>query len=166
MRHSVTLAAAFLLGLLAAPALAQSAGETVDVGGWKVTRTHKADGSFEQCSSAMKYDDSSILAFAVNGAGKVFVVLVEPTFKFTGGQTYKSEFYIDKTTAIPVDAIAADATTLVIPVAKDDAFMAAAMAGNSLFIEVGGKMSENPLAGSSKAITQLATCVTAGAKGS
>jgi len=40
VRRSMTLAAAFLLGLSAAPALAQSAGETVDVGGWKVTRTH------------------------------------------------------------------------------------------------------------------------------
>lgn len=166
MRRSMILAAALLLGLSAAPALAQSAGETVDVGGWKVTRMHNPDGSFKQCNSAMKYDDDSILAFAVNGAGKVFVVLVEPTFKFTEGQTYKSEFYIDKTVAIPVDAIAADATTLVIPVAKDDAFMTAAMAGNSLFIEVGGKVSENPLTGSSKAIAQLATCVTAGAKGS
>jgi hypothetical protein len=163
---AAVLAATVLLGLSAAPALAQSAGQTIDVGGWKVTRTHKADGSFEQCSSNIKYDDKSILAFAVNAAGKVFLVIVEPDFKLIEGQTYKAKYRLDKTSAVSADAVAADKTTLVIPVANEDAFMPAAMAGNNLVIEAGGETVEEPLAGSKDAINQLATCVAAGMKGS
>ena len=148
------------------PALAQSAGEIIDVGGWKIARLHNPDGSFKQCNSAMKYDGDSILAFVASKAEKVFVVLVEPTFKLTKDQTYKTESHIDRGAVVPVDAIAADATTLVIPIANDDAFMPAAVAGNALFIEVGGMVSENPLTGSGKAITQLGACAMAGIKGS
>lgn len=167
LRCSMFLAAGVLLGISNLPAVAQSAGQTIDVGGWKVTRTHKPDGAFEQCSSNIKYDDSSVLAFVVNNEGKVFVVLVEPTLKLIEGQVYKSEFYVDRKTATAVDAVAANATTLVLPIVKnDDAFMSAASAGNALFIESGGLVHENPLTGSGKAIDQLAACVVAGVKAS
>lgn len=164
MRYPMVLAA--LLSSFALPALAQSAGEVIDVGGWKVARLHNPDGSFKQCNSAMKYDDSSILAFVASKAEEVFVVLVEPTFKLTKDQTYKTEFYIDKGAVVPVDAIATDATTLVIPIANDAAFMPAVMAGNALFVEVGGMVSESPLTGSRKAVAQLGACAMAGIKGS
>lgn len=165
MRH--LLIAALCVPVLCAfkPALAQSAGETVDVGGWKVTRLHEGDGSFKQCNSAFRYDDGSILAFVANKDEKVFVVLVEPTFKLTAGQVYKTEFYVDKAAPTPVDAMAADATTLVVPIANDSAFMPAAINGNALFIEVGGKVSESPLDGSGKAIAQLGQCAVAGLSG-
>ena len=162
MRHII---AAALLSSLALPALAQASGEVVDVGGWKVSRVGNPDGSFKQCNATMVYDDGSVLAFVANKDQKVFVVLVEPTYKLKEGQAYKAEVSIDKGAAARVDAIAPEPTMLVIPIADDATFMPAAMAGNALFIEAAGKVSESPLEGSGKAIAQLGACAVAGTKG-
>ena len=156
---------AALLGLLAVPALAQSAGQTIDVGGWKVTRMHNPDGSFKQCNSTIKYDDDSILAFAFAASKQTYIVIIEPDFKLTEGQTYKSKYSLDGKVEVSADAIAADAKTLVIPVADSDAFMPAAMAGNTLKIVAGGETVEEPLAGSKDAINQLGVCIGAGMSG-
>ena len=163
VRRSMMLAAALLS--LTAPALAQSAGQTVDVGGWKVTRMHNPDGGFKQCSATMTYDDKSILAFAVAASKKVYVVIIEPDLKLTEGQVYKAKYNLDKKAAVSADAVATDATTLVIPIENDDAFMEGAMAGNTLTIKAGGEAVEEPLAGSKDAITQLAACALAAFKG-
>lgn len=157
---------AAVIGMAGSPAMAQSAGETIDVGGWKVSRRNNPDGSFKQCNSVMTYDDNSVLGFVVNAAGKVFVVVVEPTLKLTEGQTYKAGVTIDKGATMAVDGVAAEPTMLVIPIANDDAFMPAAIAGDALFVEFGGMVHENPLTGSGKAITQLGACATAAMRGS
>jgi len=162
VRRSLMLAAAAaLLGLPGLPALAQSAGQTIDVGGWKVMRLHNADGSFKQCTAKITYDDKSILAFAVAASKKVYVVIIEPDFKLTEGQVYKAKYNIDKKTMVSADAVAADATTLVIPIENDSPFMEGAMAGNTLTIDAGGESIEEPLAGSKDAINQLGQCAVA-----
>jgi len=164
MRRILTLAAAALLfgGL---PALAQSAGQTIDVGGWKVTRMHNPDGSFKQCNATMTYDDKSILGFAASAEKKVYVVIIEPEFKLTEGQVYKASYKLDGAPAVAADAIAASANTLVIPIASEGPFMDGAMAANSLTIEAGGQTIEEPLDGSKNAINQLGECAVAGITG-
>lgn len=162
-RIPVLAAAMILAG--AVPALAQSAGQTIDVGGWKVTRMHNPDGTFKQCNATMTYDDKSILAFAASAEKKVYVVIIEPEFKLTEGQTYKSSFRLDANPAVAADAIAASVKTLVIPIADDDAFMSGAMTASTLTIEAGGQTIEEPLDGSKNAINQLAECAVAGITG-
>lgn len=158
--------ATIILCLPGLPALAQSAGETIDVGGWKLSRVHNEDKSFKQCNAVYEYDDGSALGIAVNAETKVFVVMKDPAFKFTDGRTYKASFYVDKSAETPVDAVSINATTIVFPIVKDDAFMDAAAKGNALFIDIAGKTANNPLTGSGKAITQLGVCVVTAVKGS
>ena len=165
MRPLNILALAALCSVPAVPALAQGAGQTMDVGGWKVTRVHNPDSSFKQCNATITYDDKSILAFVASAAKKVFVVIIEPDFKLTEGQLYKAKYSLDGKPAVSVDAVASDATTLVIPVENEDAFMPGAMAANSLKIDAGGQVVDEPLDGSKDAITQLATCAAGGLAG-
>ncbi len=165
MKH--TLAAAALLALSSLPALAQAPGQTIDVAGWKVDREHNADNSFKQCSAIMTYDDKSVLGIIAGADKKVSVVMIDPAFDYIVGQTYKADVSVDKGAALSVDAVAGTKTGLLIPIPpdKDDAFMAAMMAGDMLNVDVAGKVAQNPLAGSGKAITQLGQCMAAGLTG-
>ena len=165
MRHLNILAMAALCSLPAVPALAQDAGQTIDVGGWKVTRMHNPDGSFKQCNATIQYDDKSILAFAASAAKQVYIVIIEPDFKLTERQTYKAKYSLDGKAAVSADAVASDPTTLVIPVENDAVFMPGAMAANNLKIEAGGQTVDEPLDGSKDAITQLGSCAAAAMSG-
>lgn len=145
----------------AMPAFAQKAGETIDVGGWKVSRTVKPDGSFKTCTATMLYDDKSIVGFAGSTLAQTYIVAIEPDFKLTEGQTYAAKFHVDDDKPTAAEAIAADATTLVFPIDNPAKVFTAIQKGNTLTIDAGGNSIDEPLGGSNDALAALAKCIQA-----
>jgi len=162
MRHSLPLAA--LLGLLSLPALAQTAGEPVEVGDWTVSRTDNPDGSLKQCSAKVDYDDKSALTVTLMATKALFLVIYEPDLTLRAGRAYTGSYTLEGRSEIAVQALATEPTTLLVPI-EDDAFMDNARVASTLTIEAAGRTIEEPLEGSDDAITQLRECVRAGLGG-
>ena len=144
---------------LALPASAQKVGQTIDVGGWKISSSTNADGS-TGCSATFVYDDKSVIAFALDNDDTHMFIVSEPTAKMTAGSQTQLTYRIDDGKTIGGMGIAADATTLAVPIPSDSVgeVYAAFKAGNSLFIKLGKEEFEEPLDGSSNAIAALAAC--------
>ena len=141
------------------PALAQKVGQTIDVGGWKISSSVNADGS-TGCSATYVYDDKSVIAFALDNDDVHMFIVSEPTAKMTKGEQVTITYRIDsgfKTTGM---GIAADATTLAVPIPENELakIYKAFQRGNSLFISLGKEEFEEPLAGSNDAINALGAC--------
>lgn len=152
-----------LLALAAAafvsPALAQKVGQTIDVGGWKISMALNTDGS-TGCTATYVYDDKSIIAFSVDNDETHMFIVSEPTAKMTKGQQVQLTYRIDsgfKTTGM---GIAASETMLAVPIPESDIdkVYKAFQRGNSLFISLGKEEFEEPLAGSNDALGALGTC--------
>ena len=156
MRY-VGLALAFCA--FALPASAQKVGQTIEVGGWKISSDTNADGS-TGCTATFVYDDKSVIAFALDNDNTHMFIVSEPTAKMTAGSQTQLTYRIDDGKTIGGMGIAANATTLAVPIPPDslDDIYAAFKAGNSLFIKLGKEEFEEPLDGSSNAITALAAC--------
>ena len=144
---------------LALPAAAQKVGQSIDVGGWKIASDANPDGSVG-CTATFVYDDKSVIAFALDNDDTHMFIVSEPTAKMAQGAQTQLTFRIDNGKAISGFGIAANPTTLAVPIPDDalDSVYAAFKAGNSLFIKLGSEEFEEPLDGSSNAITALAKC--------
>lgn len=162
MRHGLLLAA--LLGLTPLPALAQTAGEPVEVGDWTVSRTDSPDGSLKQCSAKLDYDDKSALTVTLMATKQVFLVIYQPDLTLQARRAYTGSYKLEDRPEVAVHALATEPTTLLVPI-EDDAFMDSARVASTLTIEVAGRTIEEPLEGSDDAITQLRECVRAGLGG-
>ena len=150
---------ALALCAFALPATAQKVGQSLDVGGWKIASDLNADGS-TGCTATFVYDDKSVIAFALDNDNTHMFIVSEPTAKMTAGQQTQLTYRIDDGKNITGLGIAANTTTLAVPIPPDalDGVYAAFKAGNSLFIKLGREEFEEPLDGSSNAITALAKC--------
>lgn len=152
--------ALIIAGLLAlgSPAMAQKLGQTIDVGGWKVTMDKNKDGS-TGCSAMFVYDDKSIIGFTVDNDDTHMFLVSEPAAKMKEGQQTPITYRVDRLGTFSGVGIAASPTMLVVPItANYDKVYSAFMAGNTLFIKLGGEEFEEPLDGSSKAISALSAC--------
>lgn len=151
--------AAVLAAAFATPSFAQKVGETIDVGGWKLSSSTNKDGS-TGCSATFVYDDKSLIGFSIDNDNFTAFLVSEPTAKMTAGQKYQVKFRIDSGKTVTGMGIATDATMVVVPVPDTDvnAVFKAFMAGNSLFITMGGTEFEEPLQGSNDALLAMANC--------
>jgi hypothetical protein len=150
--------AAFSISGVVSPASAQKLGETIDVGGWKVSMSTNKDGS-TGCTALYQYDDKSIIGFSADNDDTHMFLVSEPTAKMTEGKQFNMTYRIDKGKPIPGLGVAASTTMLVSPMIGDvQAIYKAFMAGNSLFITMGNEEFEEPLDGSSDAINALGEC--------
>lgn len=150
---------AALVATLATPALAQKVGQTIDVGGWKIGSDVNKDGS-TGCTATFVYDDKSVIAFSLDNDDVHMFIVSEPTAKMTAGSQTKLTYRIDKGKNFAGVGIAASATLLAVPMTEEDLgpVYDAFQRGNSLFIKLGDQEFEEPLDGSSDAITALAAC--------
>ena len=150
---------AILLCSSCLPAAAQKAGQSIDVGGWTIASDINPDGS-TGCTATFVFEDKSVIAFALDNDDTHMFIVSEPTAKMTAGQQTQLTYRIDDGKAISGMGIAANPTTLAVPIPPDalDGIYAAFKAGNSLFIKLGKEEFEEPLDGSSNAITALAKC--------
>lgn len=157
MRHLTF--AALALSTLVSPALAQKVGETVDVGGWKISSANNPDGS-TGCTATFVYDDKSIIGFSVDNDDTHMFIVSEPTAKMTKGQQSQLTFRVDAGKSLSGLGVAVDATTLAVLIPPNDIAVTykALQAGNSLFITMGKQEFEEPLDGSNNAINALGAC--------
>ena len=153
----LALVAAALVAL-ALPTKAQKLGETIDVGGWKVSMEKNKDGS-TRCTALFVYDDKSIIGFSVDNDDTHMFLVSEPSASMKEGQQSPITYRVDQLGTFSGVGIAASPTMLVVPITSDySKVYGALMAGNSLFIKLGKEEFEEPLDGSSKAISTLSTC--------
>ena len=141
------------------PALAQKVGQTLDVGGWKLASDLNKDGS-TGCSATFVYPDKSIIAFTLDNDDVHMFIVSEPSAKMTAGSQARLSYRIDNGRSFNGVGIAASATMLAVPIAEADLdpIYGAFQRGNSLFIRLGDQEFEEPLDGSSNAISALSTC--------
>lgn len=156
---TAVLATTLATAALATPASAQAIGQTIDVGGWKISATKNADGS-SMCNATLVYDDKSIIGFAANNDKQVFFLVSEPTANLTKNEETQVKFHIDDAAPITGTGIATSSTMLVVPVPSErvSSVFKAMMGGDTLFISLGADEFEEPLKGSSNAIQALAKC--------
>ena len=149
-------------GLMVAslPALAQAPGQTIDVGGWKVSNSKNSDGS-QTCVAINVFDDKSIVGFSADTNNATMFLFSEPGAKLKESTQYPVSYKVDKDAPVMGIGIATSAEMLVVPEANPDVMFNKFMAGSSLFVTVGSKTYEEPLDGSSDAIKALASCVKA-----
>ncbi len=150
---------ALLATATASPAFAQKLGETIDVGSWKVAMSANKDGS-TGCTASITYDDKSAIAFGVDNDDTHMFIVSEPTAKMAAGSQTNLSYKIDTGKPFTGVGVAASATLLAVPIqeADLDAVYAAFQKGDSLFISLGDQDFEEPLEGSSNAISALADC--------
>lgn len=150
--------AALALSGIASPVFAQKLDETIDVGGWKVSMSANKDGS-TGCTAMYQYDDKSIIGFTTDNDDTNMFLVAEPTAKMTEGKQFNMTYRIDNSKPFAGLGVAASTTMLVSPMIGDvQAIYKAFMAGNSLFVTLGGEEFEEPLEGSKAAITALNDC--------
>ena len=153
------LIATLLAAVTASPAFAQKLGQTIDVGGWKIEMGANKDGS-TGCTASFTYDDKSIIAFSVDNDDVHMFIVSEPTAKMVAGSQTKISYKIDKGKPFTGTGIAASPTLLAVPMeaADLDPIYTAFQKGDSLFISLGDIDFEEPLEGSSNAISALGDC--------
>lgn len=151
--------AALIAGFAASPAMAQKVGQTIDVGGWKVSSQVNKDGS-TGCSASFVYDDKSTITFALDNDPVHMFIVSEPSAKMTSGSQTTLRYRIDNGKSFTGVGIAASSTMLAVPIAAGDtdAVYDAFMRGNNLYISLGNEEFEEPLEGSSNAISALSAC--------
>ncbi len=157
MRHLVR--AVVLASLFAAPAWAQKVGQTIDVGGWKISSQTNKDGS-TGCAATFVYDDKSMISFALDNDHVHMFIVSEPSAKMKEGSQTSLKYRIDKGPSFSGTGIAASSTLLAVPIADGqmDKVYDAFMRGNTLYISLGDMDFEEPLEGSSDAISALSAC--------
>lgn len=142
------------------PALAQAPGQTIDVGGWKISNSKNAAG-LQTCVSIYVFDDKSIVGFSADTEGTTTFLFSEPDAKLTQGKQYPVSYKVDKDAAVSGTGVATSGEMLVVPEPNPDVMFNKFIGGNSLFVTVAGKTFEEPLDGSGDAIKALASCVKA-----
>lgn len=159
-----TMIAAALLATLAVsaapPAHAQAPGQTIEVGGWKISNSKNAAG-LQTCVSIYIFDDKSIVGFSADTEGTTTFLFSEPDAKLTEGKQYPVSYKVDKDAPTVGTGVATSAEMLVVPEPNPDVMFSKFIAGNALFVTVAGKTFEEPLDGSGDAIKALASCVKA-----
>jgi hypothetical protein len=157
MRHLIR--AIIFASLCSTPALAQKVGQTIDVGGWKITSQANKDGS-TGCAATYVYDDKSIISFSLDNDNVHMFIVSEPTAKMKEGSQTSLRYRIDNGRSFSGVGIAASSTLLAVPMADADMdrIYDEFMRGNTLFISLGNDDFEEPLEGSSNAITALSGC--------
>ena len=157
----IILAAAMLLPL-ATPALAQGIGEGIAVGDWVVRRVQDAGGGAQTCVAALPADDKSAVGFGATNQDKTFVMLIDPTAKWTPGKDYALEFKIDAGKTTKASAFASNPTTLiqVIGTIKEGGlFFDVVQAGNDIHLETADSTYDYALKGSKAALDTLGACL-------
>ena len=157
MRHFIR--AIILASLCSTPALAQKVGQTIDVGGWKITSQANKDGS-TGCAASYVYDDKSMIAFSLDNDHVHMFIVSEPSAKMKEGSQTALRYRIDKGASFSGVGIAASSTLLAVPIsdADMDKVYDAFMRGNTLYISLGDLDFEEPLEGSNNAIGALTEC--------
>jgi hypothetical protein len=157
MRHFIC--AAVLASLVSTSALAQKVGQTIDVGGWKISSELNKDGS-TGCAATFVYEDKSIIAFTLDNDHVHMFIVSEPTAKMKEGSQTSLRYRIDNGKSFSGVGIAASSTLLAVPMADADLdkIYDAFMRGNTLYISLGDLDFEEPLEGSSNAISALSDC--------
>ena len=97
---------------------------------------------------------------AANNGGTTFF-FQEPQAKLKDGAQYPVSFQIDKNVAVTGIGVAVSPVMLVVPVTDPDTVFAQLAAGDNLSVTVAGQSFDEPLVGSNKAITALASCIKA-----
>lgn len=157
MRHFIR--AALFASLISTPALAQKVGQTIDVGGWKISSQVNKDGS-TGCAATFVWDDKSMISFALDNDNVHMFIVSEPTAKMQEGAQASLRYHIDDGQTFSGVGIAASSTLLAVPMveADIDKIYVAFQRGNLLYISLGNKDFEEPLEGSSNAIEALGVC--------
>ncbi len=155
-------ATAAILAALTAPAMAQSPGQTIDVGGWKVSN-HKNAAGLQTCATVLVFEDKSMVGFSADTEGTTMFLFSEPDAKLTEGKQYPITYRVDRDAPVSGTGIATSAEMLIVPEPNPDVMFKKFIAGSSLFVTVSGKTFEEPLDGSGAAITALGSCVKAAA---
>ena len=158
-------AAALLAACLVLPAVAwaQAPGQTISVGDWKVSNSKNKEG-VQTCATFVEFDDKSIVGFSAGTDGTTTFLVSEPDAALKENGQYPVSYQVDKNKAWLGTGIAVDAHMIVVPVPNPDEVFQQFMAGNTLSVTAAGKSFDEPLDGSSNAITALASCIRA-AKG-
>ena len=154
------LLASLALAAIASPALAQPAGGTIDVGGWKVSDTRE-NGAFQGCSAVNKFDDGSIVGLAATKE-VTFLIVSEPKSGLTLKQKYQIKYSFDNGKQTTAEGEAHGPDTMLVPIPDSD--VAPFMSAGKLNLSYGGNDYEEPLDGSKDAVTQMSTCMNAGLK--
>ncbi len=157
MRHLIR--AAVIASLCSTPALAQKVGQTIDVGGWKISSQVYKDGS-TVCAATFVYDDKSMISFSLDNDNVHMFIVSEPTAKMKEGSQTSLRYRIDNGQSFSGVGVAASSTLLAVPMADADLdkIYAAFQEGNTLFISLGNDEFQEPLEGSSNAISALSDC--------
>ncbi len=157
--------AAFLVAGFATPALAQKAGQEIDVGGWTISDTREADGSFASCVASFTWDDKSTFAVIKAKDKSTGIIVSEPTAGLTKEKVYPVSLQVDSGKAVLGMGVAVTEQALIVPLEQPDPMLAQLAAGNMLTIAVAGKEHEEPLQGSANAIKALSACAARGLAG-
>ena len=158
MRHLI--AAALLTTVAAAAAHAQAPGQTISVGDWKVSNSKNKEG-VQTCATFIEFEDKSIVGFSAGSDDATTFLVSEPEAALKENGQYPVSYQVDKNKAWQGTGIAVDAHMIVVPVPNPDEVFQQFMAGNTLTVTAAGKSFDEPLDGSSNAITALAGCVVA-----
>lgn len=159
MRAALVIAG--LLTLASAPAMAQAAGQTIKVAGWDIRRIA---GQVPTCVAAQTAGDNTALAFGATANNQTFVMLIDPTGKFTPGQDYGLEYHVDTGKLYKTTAKASAPTTMLQVVgsfADAAPLFTAVEEGDSFHLATNGATYEFPLDGSKAAMGALEACVKA-----
>ena len=159
MRHVWFGAMALLLSAFASAAFAQGANETIDVGGWKISDSHKGS-VFQGCTAINTFDDGSMVGLAAT-KDVTLMLVAEPKSGLTTDQRYQVKYSFDNGAKATVQGYAKDADKMFIPI--PDADVKPFMAASKLNVSYGGTDYEEPLDGSKDAVGAMAKCMDAGA---
>lgn len=143
---------------LTGPSLAQGAGGTIDVGGWKIRETRE-EGKFQGCSATNTFDDQSVIGLAAT-KDVTFMIVSEPKSRLTKDQMYQVKYKFDSGKQSVTQGKANGPDLIFVPMPDND--VKGFMAANFVHFSYGGLDYDEPLDGSTDAIAQMGKCMDAG----
>jgi hypothetical protein len=147
----------------AAPAKPTKPG--VPKGDWKVQPQVFTDGSFKMCAVAAEFDNNLHLLFLRNPTKHTQMVLGIPGAQMPTGQRTGVKLSIDGKVTRELGAIVSQPNALAIGLGDDAELMKALGSGSVLSIEVPGDTATFQLKGTTKALSDLGSCVDQGVAG-
>jgi hypothetical protein len=134
-------------------------------GEWKLQPQVFTDGSFKMCAVGAEFDNNLHLLFLRNPSKNTQMVLGIPGAQMPPGQRTGVKLSVDGKVTRELGAIVSQPNALAIGLGDDAELMKALGSGSVLSIEVPGDTASFQLKGTTKALSDLGSCVDKGVAG-
>ncbi|MGE0024555.1 MAG: hypothetical protein AB7S70_13105 [Hyphomicrobium sp.] len=147
--------------LCAAPLVCADAATRVEdrIGAWDIVAgTDDATGAFTQCLTITPFRNGINLLFSIDARYQWTMILQNPTWRLTKGQTYPVNFWIDNGPTLPASAVVVDYDMVGVPLADSTALFDMFKRGHKLSVQATGSTFDFSLKDSSRALQSALEC--------